>query len=71
MGRGRIGEVKTVRSRLTWEVCLLLGVMVKSRPGLQPRTMSGSVALLQPGSVLKSDVPFTIKVHTVVSGLGL
>lgn len=71
MGRGRIGEAKTVWSGQTWEVCLPLGVMVKSRSGWQPRAMSGSVALLQPGTLLKTEVPFTIKVHTDVWGLGL
>ena len=40
---------------------LLLNVLVTSRPELQLRVMSGSIILMQPGSVLVSKAPITIK----------
>lgn len=40
---------------------LPLVTVVSSRPGLLPRTMSESTALLQPWFVLMSMVPVTIK----------
>lgn len=44
--------------------------MVRSRLGLQLRMVSGSMALLQPGSVLMSVAPDTIESHIDARGLG-
>ena len=47
MERGRSVEVKVMKSRLRWVACLPPEAMVISGPGLLPRAMSMSVALLQ------------------------
>lgn len=57
--RGRTEEVKAMRNLLRRVACLLSGAMVMSGPGLLPRPMSGSMALLQPLSVLVSVVSVT------------
>lgn len=46
--RGRYGEVKEVRSRLTWVTSLPARAMVTSEPRLLLGLMCGSVALMQP-----------------------
>ena len=46
MERGRSKGVKAVRSKLRWVASLIPRAMVTSRPGLLPRAMFGSVALL-------------------------
>ena len=44
--------------------------MLSSGPGLLPSAMSGSMTLLQPGSVLMSMAPVTIGDHVDARGLG-
>lgn len=50
-----------VRNRLMWVVLLPLADRVMSRSRLLPRTMSGSVVLLKPGSVVLYMAPVTTK----------
>lgn len=56
--RGRMDEVKAVKSRMKWVDCLPPGAMVTSRSGLLPRAMPRSVILLQSVSVLEVSGPF-------------
>lgn len=58
-------EAKAVRSGLIWVACLLPGAMVKVQPGLLPRIMSGSTALMQPWSVLMSMATVTTEGKTL------
>lgn len=46
--RGRSREMKMLRSKLWWMVCLTSRAMVLFGLGLLPRVMSGPVALPQP-----------------------
>lgn len=46
--RGGSKELRAERNRLTWVAYLPPRATVMSRPGLMPRAMSGSVALMQP-----------------------
>lgn len=47
-----VSEDRVVRNGFMLKACLSPRTRVASRPGLLPRTMSGSVVLLQPGSLL-------------------
>lgn len=55
-------EVKAMRTGLVWEVYLSPIAIATSEPGFWPRTMSGSMALLPPLSVLISIAPVTTEV---------
>lgn len=68
--RGRTDEVKAERNRLMWEACFLPRARVMSRPGLLPRALSGSMVLLQPGSVLMPMTHAATKGHKDAQGLG-
>lgn len=58
-------EAKVVRRGLIWVACLLPGAMVKSWPGLLPRVMPESTALLQPWSVWTSMATITTEGKTL------
>lgn len=60
------------RDMVMWVACTVMEghVMVATWPGVLPRTMSGTVVLLQPGSVLMFLVHAATRVHLDTWGLG-